>query len=404
MGTKCAPPRRARFLRQRERILDAATMLLNEKGVRGMTLLDVAQALDLKTTSVTYYLRYKEELAAAVLEDSIAGLEAMAREAAALDTPRARVQRYVELYFDRYARSLRGQIRPLAILSEIRALEGNIRERLNVQYQGVFRLVRSFFGTPGDERQKRVFEVRTQILNEALFWSVIWLKHYMISDYRNVGRRLFAILNQGIVRSPLPWYSSLVELQDPAPEAVDRSAFLRVATRLINEIGYRGASIDRITSELNVTRGSFYHHVDTKEDLVLECSRVSYRRLGRLQSLARQQHGSGWRSLASVVVSAITVQLYDQYPFLRSTALQAIPGSLREIALEQANRTSLWLSGALVDAMQEGSVRIIDPLIASHIIMAAVNSAYDMRHWARRQAREASIETYAASLFCGLFA
>jgi hypothetical protein len=122
-----------------------------------------------------------------------------------------------------------------------------------------------------------------------------------------------------------------------------------------------------------------------------------------LQALANRRHGPGWLRLASAIASAIAVQLYVEYPFLRSTALQAIPGPLREIALEQATRTSLWLTGVLVDAMQAGSARIIDPVIASHLIMSTVNSAYDMRHWARRQPREVAIETYTANLFCGLF-
>ncbi|MDN8891457.1 helix-turn-helix domain-containing protein, partial [Staphylococcus aureus] len=52
--------------------------------------------------------------------------------------------------------------------------------------------------------------------------------------------------------------------------------FLQAATRLINERGYRGASVERIASELNVTKGSFYHHLEAKDDLVLACFRRSF--------------------------------------------------------------------------------------------------------------------------------
>ena len=61
-------------------------------------------------------------------------------------------------------------------------------------------------------------------------------------------------------------------------------AFLLAATRLINELGYRGASVQRIASELNVTKGSFYHHLDAKDDLVAACYRRSFDRIAARNS------------------------------------------------------------------------------------------------------------------------
>ncbi len=58
----------ARFERQKQRILDAATVSLNQRGVWGMTLQDVAGALDLGTSSVTYYFKRREHIAAAVFK------------------------------------------------------------------------------------------------------------------------------------------------------------------------------------------------------------------------------------------------------------------------------------------------------------------------------------------------
>ena len=75
-----------------------------------------------------------------------------------------------------------------------------------------------------------------------------------------------------------------------APGARDgepgREAFLLAATRLINQLGYRGASVQRIASELNVTKGSFYHHLDAKDDLVAACYRRSFDTITAAQQLA----------------------------------------------------------------------------------------------------------------------
>src|SRR3546814_19511639 len=52
-------PPLSRFERQRGKILDAATMLLNQRGIPGMTLQAVEEKLGIKTTAVPYYFRYK---------------------------------------------------------------------------------------------------------------------------------------------------------------------------------------------------------------------------------------------------------------------------------------------------------------------------------------------------------
>lgn len=59
--------------------------------------------------------------------------------------------------------------------------------------------------------------------------------------------------------------------------------------------------------------------------------------------------------------------------------------------------------GALVDGMAEGSVRPIDPLIASHFIMSSVNSAFEMRSWASKQPMAQATATYQAIIKDGLF-
>ena len=396
-------PGSKRFRRQRERILDAATILMNQRGVLGMTLVDVAQALDLSTTSVTYYFRFKEQLAAAVFEESLARLEAMVREAALEPTPKTRVARYIQLHFDLNARALLGEVRPLAILSEIRALEESTRAPLIAQYQTVFRGVRDFFGPWVDEARKLVLTGRAHMLNEALFWSVIWLSNYAISDFDNVRRRMFSILEHGIAAPGSMWTPVLVDPGDVAGEQAGYAAVLRVATRLINDIGYRGASIDRIMSELNLTKGSFYHHLDAKDDLVLQCFRHSYRRMMRIQHWLGEQCDTQWQRLTSGIASSLNIQFEGTHPLLRSSALQALPAPVRDIAVKWSNRTALRMTGLIVEGMVEGTVRAIDPIIASQMIVSSINSAYDIRGWASKQSRAQAIMTYASGLMSGIF-
>ena len=50
-------------------------------------------------------------------------------------------------------------------------------------------------------------------------------------------------------------------------DEVTRDRFLLAATKLMNREGYRGASVDKISAELKVTKGSFYHHNADKDEL-----------------------------------------------------------------------------------------------------------------------------------------
>jgi len=392
----------SRYERQKQRIVDAATVLLNQKGMRGMTLADVTSALGLTTTSVTYYFRRKEQLIAAVYEDALDRLAAMVRRATGEPTPRKRVARYIELYFEDFAQALHGGGRPMANLSEMRSLGEDARSRLILQYRAILRGVRGFFGPADSEERKRLVTARAHILNEALFWQETWLGQFAIGDLPNVRKRFFDILDGGITVPGTAWDAGTVA-PDPLTEPGEQESFLRVATRLINDTGYRGASVKQIMGELNRTKGSFYHHLDAKDDLIASCWRVSHRRLADLRAKAYREHRSPWKRVSTTVTSALTLQLINEFPLLRVTAYQAMPPAVRDLALLQAQRTAFGVMGALVEAMGEGTVRPIDPLIAAHLILSSINAAHELRGWRQGQSIEEAIATYEAVLGDGLF-
>ncbi|BAI98647.1 TetR family transcriptional regulator [Sphingobium sp. TA15] len=397
-----APPL-SRFERQRGKILDAATMLLNQRGIAGMTLQEVAEQLGLKTTAVTYYFRYKEQLVRAVFEDSLQRLKEMVEQAGKADTPRARVDQYLRIHFDHYAAAMQGKTRPLAILSEMRALEGAARAALMQQYQAVFRGVRAFFGPADTAARKLRLTARTQMLNEVVFWSAIWLKQYDVGDFDTVRRQLFDILDGGIATRPSRALPAALGTGEAVAAGDSYSQFLRTATRLMNEVGYRGTSIDRIAAELNLTKGSFYHHLPTKDELILQCFRNSYQRLRDLREQARKAGLDAWETLISVIAQAMKYQFGEDYPLLRTTAFQALPDSVRQIPYEHAQRTTLLFSGLLVDSVREGAAKNVNPLLASHIIMSTINSASDIRSWAAKQDRDDAVADCLSAITRGIF-
>ncbi|WP_300541816.1 TetR/AcrR family transcriptional regulator [Maricaulis sp.] len=396
-----------RFQQKREMILDAAATLINRHGVRGMTFVDVAQLVDLNTTSITYYFKRKELLAAAVLERSLERIEALIEEAGRGRTPQERIERYIRLTFDLQASINSDDERPIAVLSDIRALNEPYNSDLTARYVQVFRKLRTFFDAPRNEDEKVLGTIRAHVLVQNMFWLPAWITQYSAGDYPRVCGRMIELFETGFAPKGAAWTPKLLPIDESSLKVGIEGMpgnFARAATFLINERGYRGASVEQIASELNVTKGSFYHHLEAKDELVLECFRRAYGRVSLVQRAATKAGGNQWQQVCSSIATLLNVQLYSEFPLLRTTALQALPTELRDDVIERSNRMARRFAGMMIDGITEGSIKAIDPLIASQALMGALNSAYDLRNWIQRVPPEKAFAFYGSTLAYGLFA
>src|SRR5258706_14147813 len=105
----------ARYNKKKEAIIAAAVGILNRRGVRGMTLADVAASVDLITTSVTYYFKKKEDLAVACFLRGIERFDALIGEALRESTPPERLLKFLELYLALNRRIREGEEAPIAV-------------------------------------------------------------------------------------------------------------------------------------------------------------------------------------------------------------------------------------------------------------------------------------------------
>ena len=368
-----------RFGEKRQAIIHAASVLINENGVQATTLSDVARAIGLNATSITYYFSRKDHLAVAVYEATLDRMEEMAREAAAEPTTELRIRKFVALHV-----ALR-------------------------RYREVVEVLRSFFEEVGDAPDRALNSARAHILLEAVMWWPVWSLRYSTPDFPRVERCIADILCGGIPKPQGRWEPK--ELADRSwrtetnGEPNQNEEFLRAATIMINQRGYRGASVNRIAEALNVTKGSFYHHHEAKDDLVLACFQKSYDRLSACQMAGQNSSGDYWSRLSSVLHELIEVQFFDDMPLLRTTALQALDSEHKRDVVTRSNRLARRFAGMLIDGIADGSVRPIDPLVASQIIMSTLNGAYEARRWADRfDQPEDAIRTYVSTLCEGMLA
>jgi AcrR family transcriptional regulator len=408
--TGAATRQTQRYEAKRDAILNAAARLFNQKGLKGATLGDVAEAVGLITTSVTYYYRRKEDLAAACLLRTIDILNGLVETASVSPTPETRIATFMGAYFEVLADIATGQ-RPEPInFYDIRALTGPQVTTVKDAFNDLFRAFRSLLRPQSGALFDRLEENgRTHLFFSQILWARTWLRRYDPDDYPRVARRMADLIIHGMGEGAVVWRGAsgpAVDPDPPEPGGISPASYLKAVTQLVNDKGYHGASVDKIAARLNVTKGSFYHHNDTKDDLVASCFERSFTIVRGAQKSA--VGADGWERLTSATDALIRFQLSDSGPLLQYMALAAAPGGIRGDLLAAMDRLSQHFAGEVSDGVADGSIRRVDPAIAAQLITGAINAAADLPRWIKGKSYPARIEpdwasqTFARPLFTGL--
>ena len=392
-----APSRR--FEARREAIIASATREINRRGVKGMSLGNVAARLNLVPTAVMYYFKNKEELAAAVFRKSIAQFDELIAAGDLYETGSERISALIRAYFAYRLQVKRGEANEIADTSDVRALGS---AEVYEAYEAMFRHARRLTPrTPDESRADR--NVRTVLLLAELTWTPAWIYNWRSQDYGRIGERMADVLVNGVAAPGAPW--SAAPPPGLALEADDLESspghFLRAATQLINDEGYHGASVERISARLKVTKGAFYHYNATKDDLVVACFQRTFDLMWRAIDEAEAIGGSGLQVLATIAAMLVGQQLGDA-PMLRTSALSTVPGPVRGQMLHRLRRITIRFASLLCDGIADGSIRPVDTSVTAQMITAAINAASETPYFLAAEGRAHAAEHYVRSLFLGL--
>lgn len=401
-----APPATAttpRFAEKRELILDGAARLFNKRGIKAGTLAEVAASVGLATNSLTYYHRRKEDLVAACLMRSIAAVNQVVAQADRQASLTDRVSGFVEGFIGVLAGIARGDAPELIHFADMRALPEPQAAPVFAAYTDMFRGVRSLL-RDGPVSARIALNARAHLLLNLVVWSRAWLGRYEPDDYAQAARRMSDLLLHGLAAPGQRWpvaadlpaelpaaLPALAALSPPGPLAAAgtaaqpsdllRDAYLRAATRLVNLRGVGGASVEDIAATLALTKGSFYHHHDTKEALIADCFERTFGLIRGVQSAALHSGGSGWQRLLRATVPLVRLQLSPQGPLLRITAWNALPEAMRWRTFTTMNRLAERFAALVVDGLVDGSVRATDPAIAAQQVSGLVNALAEAEAW-----------------------
>ena len=287
---------------------------------------------------------------------------------------------------------------------DIRALNPPHAEAVFAAYTTMFRRVRTIFRSDGElDLDRPEQNARAHLLLSLFLWVPGWIHRYEPEDYGRVADRVVDVLERGLAGAGAAWAAPAAPAATMAEAgAPRRAAFLRAATELVNERGYRGASIDKISARLNVTKGAFYHHNDRKDDVVVACFERTFDVVRRAQNAASEIGRDGWARLCAAVSALVRFQLSEQGPLLRSSALHSVALPLRYDMVVRMNRLSDRFAAFIVDGRVDGSIRAVDPFVAGQLVGGMINAAASLARWIPGITAETAPALYARPLLTGI--
>ena len=390
---------------KREDIVVAGSRALAEGGFSAVDLAAIAETVGLKPTSIRYYFKNREDLAEAVYIRRIEELERSFVIAQTEDTVFDAVHRLLRIELSRLLEYAEGRgMRPVQ-LGEIRSLQTERRRKIARHFFKLVERAKGLLAAHGVSGADSSNATSAYLLLENVFWLPAWINQYRTWEYDHVARHLARLICDGpFPKGNMPNYSVMDEDgPDDSSGQVDRNAFLRAATRLICDRGYRGTSIDLIAAELGVTKGSFYHHNQMKISLVEECFAESYARIGNFQRRSRELSQDAATRIASVQASIVRLQFEQMAPIIRASALPTLPSKLRAAVIDDAKPIIRWLAGELARAdMQMRGTAGMDPYIGAQYLSIGANAAYDIARFAPKDGPAPDQTHYVRLLLSGI--
>lgn len=391
--------RTKRFDDVRQEIVDAAAGLINSRGVNGFTLAEVGEAVGLTNNAMKYYFRRKIDLLVTCSDQALDRLESLIDLAAEAAYPEARVRRMIDVGFARMAKITLGEEKRFVRIQELRAMNHLIQGNAFSRYDQIIERAQRLFSPAGGPCAANL--VRTHVLLESIYGLSSWLDAYALADHDRVRSRLSDLLVRGL--SPEAAWA-------PAPLAVEgglgldpQQAFLAAAIRLFNERGYRGTSVEMISAALHLTKGSFYHHLSSKEDLVVGCFDRSLNLMEQVQDEALKIPASYSVQLMSAVNTLVEMQFSDESLLLKQTTLLALPEELRLPMTSKSDKIARRFSGMIIDGLSDTSTPPPDPIIAGYSLRSLLNAAYEIGRTTDKESRPKLARFCAQTYFYGLF-
>jgi AcrR family transcriptional regulator len=143
---------------------------------------------------------------------------------------------------------------------------------------------------------------------------------------------------------------------------------------LFRERGYHATSMQDLAEALGVQRGSLYHYIEAKEDLLWE---IMERALGRLfaavEPVARSDRTPSQRLQAAIAAHLeVAADLRDELTIFH-VELKSLSADRRQRMARSRDRYEGLFRGVVRDGVERGTFRRVDPKTTTFAILGACN-------------------------------
>jgi AcrR family transcriptional regulator len=152
-----------------------------------------------------------------------------------------------------------------------------------------------------------------------------------------------------------------------------RTDILRAAEELFASEGYDATGVAEICGKAGVSKGAFYHHFQTKEDVFLELLR------GWLDGLEAQLSVLGGAegtvsekilNMASVMQDVLQAAQQGLPIYLEFWSRALRDPDVMELLIEPFHQFRAFFSGMLEEGVREGTLKLSDPTIAVQVFLS----------------------------------
>ena len=384
----------AQHAAKRAAILSEAAKLFNSKGARTTTLADVAATLGLTKTSLYYYVKTKEDLIYQCYTATLEGvLNTLSEIEQAHISASNRIRAHINAHFDAIRSAKEGRGHHVAALLEIASLKEQRRTEIEQGYIAMFKKLREFIqqGIDAGEFRPVRTTTSTRALIGALDWSFYWLEPVPNEEIPALAEAAASIILSGVAAAPYS-YTKLPEHRAPAPPAqpgfdrdaqnrLKQEAFYKAGTRFFNRKGFSGTSLDEIAEFLNVSKGAFYYHINSKDELLYRCYDYSLDQIEAVYAPIVARNDQGLNKVVSTCHQLFGLQLSEAGPLVRYNTITALTEEHRKPILRRTINTNRMMRHFLEQGIDDQTIRPINTLVAENLITGALNAAMELRAW-----------------------
>jgi AcrR family transcriptional regulator len=368
---KAAPAARAAVRRagQRDALLEEAARQFNARGVAAISVNDVAKRVGLTRAAVYYYVADGEDLvfqcymrACQLMADDLAG----ARETAADE-------------FGQLAEFIRRMLSPQrpvsAVLSEVAYLSEERRSQVQAELGRNVAAIEDLLRDGARSGALRNCDAHAvaQAIVGILSWAV--LSPGWVADESGAALRIAdALIDQlelGLSRDRKAQFQCRVDVKGlvSAPgNMFDREVaatvkieqVLEIASRLFNESGLDGVSLEQIAAALGATKGVLYHYFSDKRELIMRCYERSASLDERFADVAEQTGRTGLERGMIGLHLNVQAQVGGPSPLVPLVGFESLPAAPRKALQRRLEALHQRFTRFGEEGVMDGSTRPCD--------------------------------------------